>query len=216
MTTKNILSIMFVFFSMELMIGQHCAPIIESWLSEINIKHKDKKLNIDIEYSKTGGQQKKAYQIYLIAYLEKNEQKVLNRPLNNSQNDSLSIILKTDIIARTETGIYPYNYNFDVNKMVEKLKRANLLKERDKEIHGGYGRFKEKFKLIVFIPFLEDKNYSTHISLPEDKHECNYAGKKALLFTPLPYSFSIHYGTVQGKKLGKGNYSIHINQKTDI
>jgi len=210
-TMRKVFAIMLILFFSEQILGQHCAPIIESWLSNITVNHENKNLNIELEYSKHGGQQKKAYQIYLIAYLEKDEKKVLNESLNNLRNDSLSVILKTGIISRTENGTYHFSYGIDVNKIVQVLKHAKLLKENEKEVYGGYGSYKNKFKLIVFIPFLEDKKYSTLKKLPKDKHECNYTKAKSLLFQALPYVFSVHFGIMQGKNLGKGNYYIQIN-----
>ena len=208
---RKVFAIMLILFFGEQMFGQHCAPIIESWLSQISVHHESKSLNIELEYSKRGGQIKKAYQIYVIAYLEKDEETVLNESFNNLKNDSLSTILTTDIISRTEKGTYQYNYSIDVNKLTKLLIKTKLLKEIDKISYGGYGNYKNKFKLIVFIPFLEDKKYSTSWKLQQDKHECNYASHKSLLYQPLPYSFSIHYGIMQGRNLGQGNFYIQIN-----
>src|SRR4051794_22555604 len=85
-----------------------------------------------------------------------------------------------------------------------------------RESPGGWGSFKDRFRLAVFIPFLEDRSYSVLDDLPEDKHECNYARERALLFQPLPYAFSIHFGTVQAVRLAEGDYYIQINQAKPI
>jgi hypothetical protein len=61
------------------------------------------------------------------------------------------------------------------------------------------------------VPFLEDQTYSTSKELPEDRHECNYAKDRALLWQPLPYAFSIHYGIVQAVRLDEGLYHVQIN-----
>lgn len=216
MVNKVIFSTWLIVFLAQPMTAQHCAPIIESWLSKISVTHSLTNLNIELEYSKNGGIAKKAYQIYLIAYPENDEKKILHESLTDLQNDSLSVILKTDIISRSDNEIYPFNFSMDVNKLVQLLISEKLLIESNKEAYGGYGRFKDRFKMIVFIPFLADKKYSTLEKLPKDKHECNYTMAKSLLYQPLPYSFSIHFGIMQGRNLGKDNYYIQINGSNEI
>ncbi len=61
-----------------------------------------------------------------------------------------------------------------------------------------------KFKIAAFIPFLDSKEYADDPRLPKDTHECNYAGKSALIFQELPYQFKIYFNSRYEKK----NYNV--------
>src|SRR5438067_888561 len=54
--------------------AQHCASIYESYLSQISLKHdpSGRALDLKLDYTKRGGALNEKYQIYLLAYLEKN------------------------------------------------------------------------------------------------------------------------------------------------
>ncbi len=205
------LSLLSLIFISQLMFGQHTAPIIESYLSKISVAHIGNDIKIGLEYSKTGGRLKKAYQIYLIAYLEKDETVVLKNSINNLKRDSLLVILVTDIIKKDEKALYYWEYSIATNKLINRLIQNNLLKENDKESFGGYGRYNDRFKIMVFIPFLNDEKYSTSRRLPKDKQDGRYKNEKHLLYHTLPYAFEVHFGVVQGKILGKGNYYIQVD-----
>jgi hypothetical protein len=188
--------------------AQHCAPIMESYLSRISIKHdaKDQALDLKVEYSKTGGRQKPKYQIYLLAYLEKNEPRV-PAPLPADLIDKQFVrVLHTQAVERNKDGAYEFDLRLNMHELAEKIIELGSLTEKDREDRRSTGYYKDNFRLAVFVPFLEDRTYSVLDSLPKDKHECNYTQERALLFQPLPYSFSIHFGIVQG------NYFIWINQ----
>ena len=211
MKTKSILSLLSLILITQLMLGQHTAPIIESYLSKISVVHDNENIKIDLEYSKTGGRVKKAFQIYLIAYLEKNETMVLNNSLNHLENDSLTVILSTELIKRNEKGSYNWEYSINTKKLVNTLITNSILEDNSKESFGGYGKYKTRLKLIVFIPFLNDKKYSTSRKLQRDKQDGRYKNKQYLLFHSLPYLFEVHFGIVQGKTLGEDNYYIQID-----
>ena len=200
--------------------AQHCAPIVESYLSQISIKHNEEHqaLDLTVEYSKVGGRPMPKYQIYLLAYLAKNDHQV-PAPLPAAFIDKRVVrVLHTEGIERNKDGSHDFRLQLNMNELAQKIIELGRLTEEDCEVHGGWGSFKDKFRLAVFVPFLQDSTYSVLDSLPEDKHECNYDDRRALLFQPLPYSFSIHFGTVLAVpwQLEEGNYRIEINQTRPI
>ena len=193
--------------------AQHCPPIVESYLSQVSLQHDatDQALDLKLEYSKNGGQPKLKYQVYLLAYLEKNAHRV-PAPLPEDLIDKQVVrVVHTQAIERNDGGTYELEWHPNTNELAKALIEIGRFTEKDQESPGGWGSFKDKFRLAVFIPFLEDRTYAILDGLPEDKHECNYTAERALLFQPLPYALSIHFGTVQGVRLTEGSYYIQIN-----
>lgn len=215
------LAVLFCFVNMVTAAeAQHCAPIVESYLSEISIKHNEERqaLDLTVEYSKAGGRPMSKYQIYLLAYLAKDDDHV-PAPLPAAFIDERVVrVLHTEAIERNKDGNYDLRLRLNMNELAQKIIELGRLTEEDRVNHGGWGSFKDKFRLAVFVPFLEDSTYSVLDSLPEDKHECNYLDDRALLFQPLPYSFSIHFGTVLAVpwQLKEGDYRIQINQTRPV
>ena len=194
--------------------AQHCPPIVESYLSQISVKHdsKDQALDLKVEYSKTGGQPKPKYQIYLLAYLEKNEHRV-PAPLPADLIDKHVVrVLHTQAVERNKDGTYEFDLRLDMNELARKVIDLGHLTDKDREAPGGWGYFKDRFRLAVFVPFLEDRTYSVLDSLPKDKHECNYTRRRAPLFQQLPCAFSVHFGIVQAVQRAEGDYYIQINE----
>lgn len=190
------LKVLFIFFS----VSQHCAPITKTILNEVSISRVNNSLNFQFEFIKNGGQIKDAYQLYLIAYLEKNKSKVFKesqkasngKHLMNIYNEATTVILNRDIIKQSLrydkiAGGTIYGYAASLN-----------LKDISKKIilHGNFKKqddFLGKFKVAVFIPFLDDKEYSVDLlQLPNDTHECNYDGRSALILQELDYTFKIY------------------------
>ena len=191
--------------------AQHCAPIVESYLSEISVKHVDESVAVRVEYTKNGGQPKARYQAYLLAYLEKNRAEVpaaLPKPVINQD---VAVILHTQLIERNQKGLYDMVVRLNRDELARKMIKQGRLTNQDRTNYGGWGQYNDKIRLAVFIPFLEDQQYSNLKGLPEDKHECNYSGERALLFQELPYSFSIHFGIVQAVRLEEGKFHLQIN-----
>ena len=198
--------------------AQHCAPIVESYLSQISVKHdaKDQALDLKLEYCKTGGRPMPKYQIYLLAYLEKNEHGVPAHPPADLIDKQVVRVLHTQVVERSEDGTYEFKLRLNMNELAKKIIDLGHLTEKDSETPGGWGYFEDNFRLAVFVPFLADRTYSVLSGLPEDRHECNYTKARSLLFQPLPYSFSINFGIVQAVRLAEGNYYIQINQAEAI
>jgi len=193
---------------------------VESYLSQISIKHNEKHqaLDLNVEYSKIGGATKPKYQIYLLAYLVKNEHRV-PAPLSADFIDKQVVrILHTEAVEQNKDGSYDFDLQLNMTELAQKIIELGRLTEDDRDAHGRWGFYKDRFRLAVFVPFLEDRIYSVLDCLPEDKHECNHDGRRTLLFQPLPYSFTIHFGTVLADpfQLAEGTYRIQINQAKPI
>jgi len=192
-------------------IAQHCPPIVESYLSEISVKHKEGAIAIRVEYTKNGGQPKKKYQAYVVAYLEKNRKDVPAAAPKAVLDSKVALILHSQLIERDSKGRYGLKLELDHNELAKKIIDHRKLTEDDRTNYGGWGQYNDKIRIAMFIPFLEDKAYSNMEGLPDDKHECNYKRERALLFQELPYALSIHFGIVQAVKLEKSKFHIQIN-----
>jgi hypothetical protein len=197
--------------------AQHCPPIEESYLSQVSIKHGtgDQALELKVEYSKTGGQPKEKYQVYLLAYLEKNADRVPAPSPAELIDKQVVCVVHTQAIERNDRGRYEFQRRLPMTELAKSIIQVGRLSEEGREDFGGWGRYKDRFRLAVFVPYLEDKTYSVLAELPAYKHECpagGGAGERSLLFQPLPYSLSIHFGAAHGDKLPEGAYYIQINQ----
>lgn len=194
--------------------AQHCAPISESYLSLISIKHDPtgQSLNLKLDYSKRGGAFKEKYQIYLLAYLEKDEERVPGPATGDLIDKKVVRVLQTEVTQRDKEGTFPFRLQLDVQELAKKIIELGRLTDKDRQDFGGWGRFEDNFRLAVFVPFLDDRAYSVLPGLPDDRHECNYDRRRVLLFQKLPYSFGIRFGIVQGVQLPKDRYQIQINE----
>ena len=201
--------------------AQHCAPIVESYLSQISIGPNKKRtaLELEVEYAKVGGRRHPSYQIYLLAYLAKNEDQV-PAPLPADFIDTKVVcVLHTEAIQQSKDGNYDFRVRLDMTELAQKIIELGHLTDADRADPGGWGSYNDSFRLAIFIPFLDDSTYSVVDSLPEDRHECNYLRRRELLFQQLPYSFTIHYGMVlaaRPPRLPEGQYRIQINQDQPI
>jgi hypothetical protein len=201
--------------------AQHCAPIVESYLSQISIGHNKKytALELEVEYAKLGGRYHPKYQIYLLAYLTKNEDRV-PAPLPADFIDTKVVyVLHTEAIKQAKDGNYDFRVRFDMTELAQKIIELGHLTDADRADPGGWGSYTDSFRLAIFIPFLDDSTYSVLDSLPQDRHECHHRGQRELLFQQLPYSFTIHYGMVlaaRPPRLPEGQYRVQINQDKPI
>jgi len=159
-----------------------------------------------------------AYYAHRLSYLVKNEHRV-PAPLPAGFIDKQVVrVLHTEVVEQNKDGSYDFDLQLNMTELAQKIIGLGHFTEKDRKVYGGWGSFKDRFRLAVFVPFLEDSTYSVLDGLPEDKHECNYNDDRALLFQPLPYSFSIHFGTVLAVpfQLAEGTYRIQINQAKPI
>jgi len=191
--------------------AQHCLPIGSSYLSEISLKSLEKgKITLRVEHLKTGGRRKDSYQFYLLAYLDRNSEKFptpLKKGERNKYGDqmfdeSLSVVLDTSIAQRNEKGFYVYSMAKNSAELADELK-TKLLAKSAKTVDGGWGRFEDQIRLAIFVPFLEDERYANLKGLPKDRHECNYANDRALIWQELPYRLSVHFYEFENKTVEK-------------
>lgn len=199
--------------------GQHCPPIGSSYLSEISLKsHKQGELTLRVEHIKTGGRLKESYQFYLLAYLAK-DSKTLPTPPEEGQKsrygdemftEATSVVLDTSVVKRTADGYYKYSVTKNSAELAEELK-SKLLEKSKKTVDGGWGRFEDRIRLAIFVPFLEDERYANLEGLPENRHECNYSGDRALVWQELPYNLSVHFYDFDTELLKKKAPYIQIN-----
>ena len=194
--------------------AQHCAPIAESYLSQISVTldAKQKAIDLKLEYSKSGGRPMEKYQIYVLAYLEKNKKRALSPPPADLINKETVCVLHTQLVSRNKDGRYDCAVQLNMNELAKKIIELGQFAEKDRLGNKDVGHYKDSFRIAVFVPFLEDETYSVLKGLPEVKHECNYLRARALLFQPLPYSFNIFYGYVLGaREAATGEYGILIH-----
>jgi hypothetical protein len=190
--------------------AQHCAPIDESYLAQVALRHEQRDLRLHVEYAKSGGQRKDAYQAYVIAYLDR-DASLVPAPAPKALLDTDKIlVLHTQVIRRNESGTYDLDFAISEDDLAKKIIAHAKLGDADRSAPGGWGTYAPRIQLAVFVPFLEDAKYSVLEGLPKDKHECNYENARALLFQTLPYALRIHYGIVRATSQPEGTYRVLI------
>ncbi len=188
-------------------LAQHCAPIMESYLSELSVKADEKAFKLRGEYRKLGGQNKDKYQIYFLAYLDRDADKVPAAPPAAPPDEKKKpeytaptlvldpaqvLILHTQLIERNKEGGYPFEYQIELRELADRLLKQDLIIKEGLSKSDKPGTFRGTLRVAVFIPFLEDTKFATLPGLPEDKHECNYTSAPALLYQQLPYTFGLN------------------------
>lgn len=179
--------------------AQHCAPIRQSFLSEVSIKWVKNSLRMRFEYTKHGGIAKDAYQAYIVAYLEKDAKQVPAPKGKGVLDAKASLVLHTQLIRRNAQGVYDLEYAIDDDNLVKRVIKHMGLGAKDRNDWNDWRNYKDLIQIAVFIPFLDDKKYSNLKGLPKDRHECNYGGERALLFQTLPYR--LDFMTARTKEL---------------
>ena len=166
---------------------QHCSPIHESFLSEISVKWVKKSIRLRVEYTKEGGRPMDAYQAYIVAYLEKDSKRVPAPKDKDVLDPKAALVLHTQVIKRNAKGTYDLAYSLADEDLVKRVVKHMNLGGKDRADQGSWHAYKDRIRIAVFIPFLEDQKYATLKGLPKDRHECNYHDDRALLFQTLPY-----------------------------
>ena len=183
--------------------AQHCAPILESYLSSVNLdRNAEDQFKLSIRYKKTGGKAMNAYQMYLVAYRARDSAE-FPLPREESQTPKLgeplfdptcTVILDTMLIRRDEQGEYAYEYSVDSEKLAGKIVDSLFKEERAKTELKRWQPIGDSIRLAVIVPFLADLKYSNHAALPQDevaRHECNYSSWRALVIQELPFDVSL-------------------------
>lgn len=191
--------------------GQHCPPIYESYLESITIKHVKDGIALNIDYKKSGGQTKDAYQAYVLAYSHFDTDKLLELSPQEAIEAKVVSVVHTQLAKRQESGCYGIQCLLKTHDLVETMLKDSKLDLKQVEDSDGWKVFKGRVRLAVFIPFLDDKKFSTIDGSPEKKHECNYYGEDGLIFETLPHTLTVHFGIVQAFTIPDGEYYIEIN-----
>lgn len=197
--------------NVQALMGQHCPPIVESYLESVSVKHIDEGISLAIDYKKSGGQPKEAYQAYVVAYSHFDTNKLAEMSPQESIETKVASVVHTQLAKRQENGCYGIQCTLKTSDLVTTLLKDSQIDIEKIDNVGGWKSFKGRIRLAVFIPFLEDERFSVIEGLPEDKHECNYVGEDGLIFETLPQTFTFHFGIVQAVRLPEGEYYVQIN-----
>ncbi|MBU6173889.1 MAG: right-handed parallel beta-helix repeat-containing protein, partial [Planctomycetes bacterium] len=141
---------------------------------------------------KTGGKAKEAYQAYLLAYTHSKSQTVSEMTPHQGIAANRISVLETQLVTRNASGRYPIKWQLDTQRLVRKLVESGQLAQT-RRFNERAGSYIDPIRLAIFIPFLEDTQYSVIEGLPKDKHECNYTSQPALLFEAIPTRLGIRY-----------------------
>lgn len=204
-------AILVLTFSQHCTNAQHCAPIVESYLSSTKLSRTPEGIALTIEYSKTGGRLHPAYQAYLLAYSDRDAEKISQLTPQKAISDGLVTVIDTKLLKRIDSGEYQSVWRIDTEQFVQQMLTAGRISEERVADVGGWKSFEGSLRLAIFIPFLDDQQFSTLDGLPEDRHECNYANDAALLFDPLPQKLNVRFGIVQAQSLEEGRHYIELN-----
>ena len=191
--------------------AQRDPPIVESYLDSTSVERIDNGLKWNFSYTKTGGQIKKAYQYYVLAYSDRHNNKIAKLPPQEAIAQKLVCVLETKIAKRNKEGKYRFELKIDANELVDQMKKENqIADERTRDV-GGWKSFDDQIRLAIFIPFLDDLKYSNLEGLPADKNDGNYGADPALLFETTTQRLELCYGIVQAVRLKEGQYHIQLN-----
>ncbi len=153
MQGKIVLSLSILFAWSSNSVAQHCAPIVESYLSEVSAKHSGDSIALRVKYTKNGGQQKKAYQAYVVAYLEKYRSHAPDPKSTTLLNPDYVCVLHTQRIDRDEEGDYPMSISLQKDSLCKKLIEHFRLSETDRTDVGGWGAYRDRIRFAVVVPF---------------------------------------------------------------
>ena len=206
-----ILSLSALLFAPVQLYAQHCAPIVESYLSTIGMTRSEEGLKLVLRYTKTGGRTKSAYQAYILAYSDKNKAKVLELTAQEAIAQKLVTVVHTQVAKQNEAGDYEIDFNLNTKNFVELLLKEKQISLESVTDSGGWKCFDSPIRLAVFVPFLDDEQFSRIDGLPEDKHECNYGKKSALFYDSLSTQMQVCFGIVQAIRLNEGEYYIQMH-----
>jgi len=192
-------------------LAQHCPPIVESYLQSVSIERSEGDIAFEIDYRKTGGQQKESYQTYILAYSQSDSNRIAALTPQEAIESKLATVVHTQLSKRQQNGYYNIRWKLNTQSFVASMLKDSRLDKQQIDDYGGWKSFKDRIRIAVFVPFLDDEKYSVVEGLPENKHECNYLGDSALLFETLSHRLSVHFGVVQALRIPEDQYVLQIN-----
>ena len=220
--------------------AQRNAPVWESYLASVSIYHQDyRDLGIDLVFRKDGGPHEHTeHQMYLIAYLEKDENRILKLASDASLLDKtqpskkmlldvlrdkgLITVLDSKAAKRTayppgpfygkahlSAGAFPFHFSLSGKDLFEAI---NTLKNFDSEnvTHSDGVYFEDRFKLLVFVP-VNDSKYADKVS-PEIRGRGDFANWSAKLAHPRGEWFASKTILLYFKPLP---YAFHFRKTSD-
>lgn len=191
--------------------AQHCPPLYECYLNSTSVKKLDGVLKFRSEMTIEGGRGQAAFQAYLIAYLERDHARVPARLPKDVIDPEVALVVQTKLIKRNKERVFPIEFSIAQAELAKKVIAHRKLTEKDRTAHGGWGVYKDRIRVAVFVPLLDDKLWSVIEGLPEDRHFCNYTHERAMLFQTLPYRLSMRFGVVRARQLAEGTVRMQIN-----
>jgi len=100
-------------------------------------------------------------------------------------------------------------WQLDTQRLVSKLPDSGQISET-RNFNERAGTYTDPIRLAIFIPFLEDMQYSVIEGLPKEKHECNYTSQPALLFETIPTRLGIRFFVEPPVERKQFRYSIDL------
>ena len=191
--------------------GQHCPPIVESYLQSVTVKHTEGGIALNIDYRKTGGQRKESYQAYILAYSHPDSEKISEMTPQAAIETKMASVVHTQLAKRQDNGCYSIQFSMETRDLVATMLQDSRIDRQRIDDYGGWKSFRDRIRFAVFIPFLEDEEFSVIEGLPANKHECNYLDEAALIFETLPQTISIHFGIVQAIRIPENEFYLQIN-----
>lgn len=189
--------IMTMLFSIACLMGQvlslqaqHCAPILDSYLSRITLEATDDQdvWSLEWEYCKHGGRKMPGYQAYLIGYMAADRARMIESLRTHVFDPKGVHVIDTMVVRPNEKGRYVYTTQLSVRKFKQQIELWT--KDRSSE-DPRLAETESSFELLVFIPFVENRKYAYLEGIAEDRHECNYTHAPALLIQTLPYQWRL-------------------------
>ena len=201
--------------------AQRDAPVWNCYLSPITVSAEDPNLSISFVLHKDGGPHEHIEQQgYVLLYLKAEERVILDairdadyvNKATQAKKAFLNDLTERKLCAKLETKVskkisdddreemardsgyrFPFEFQFDTEKLYQHLKSNTKFDETNTTISGKSTWYKEKFGLIVFAP-VNDSIYADQISdkLTQTDDFANVMNTETsiLYFKPLPYEFS--------------------------
>lgn len=193
------------------LVGQHCAPVFESYLNEISIHRSGDKINFQLQYTLEGGHGQEGFQAYALAYLERDAFRVPAPKPSNIIDSEVVLVLNTQLIQKNASGTFDIAFEMNGTDLAKKMIAHRKLGSGDRVLNGSWVAYKDRIRIAIFIPKLEDLEYSVIEGLPEDRHCCTISDVPALLLQELPYRFSFRSAKTTSPDVEATDFIMEVN-----
>lgn len=156
--------------------AQRDPPLYESCLTSTALYHRDQDLVLELRYRKRGGPREHTeHQMYVLAFLKKDEAKVLEIAMNPKYLDKrnkdaplfLDVLLEKKLVVELDSktarkpdpdrpqdsgrlgdeSSFPFEFKFPENQLIEVARRLPGFADGDAPFRHG-----EDFRLLAFVP----------------------------------------------------------------